>query len=49
MFIVELCSKLPKRSYEISEMIYFHIEEIWSINLDDIIENKNSIYIHNYS
>ena len=41
-FIDEIYSKPPKKHYETNKVIYNHIDEIWSIDLADMISYKNS-------
>ena len=57
-FINEIYSKPPKKNYETNKVIYNHIDEIWSIDLDDMVDyiisnNKGFRYtfviIDNYS
>ena len=58
IFIDEIYSSPPKKNYETNKIVYNHIDEIWSIDLADMIvykisNNKNYRYIfiiiHNYS
>ena len=42
IFIDEKYSKPPMRNYPTNKIIYNHIGEIWSIDLADMIEYKNS-------
>ena len=41
-FIDEIYSKAPKKKYETIKKIYNHIDEIWSIDLADMIDCKTS-------
>ena len=41
-FIDEIYSKPPLRNYPTNEIAYNHIEEIWSIDLADMVEYKIS-------
>ena len=50
MFIVEIYSSPPKKNYPTNKIVYNHIDEIWSIDLADMIDykisnNKNYRYI----
>ena len=58
LFIDEIYSKPPRRNYPTNKIVYNHIDEIWSIDLADMIEYKISnnegyrymfIIIDNYS
>ena len=58
IFVDEIYSKPPKRKYPTNEIVYNHIDEIWSIDLADMIDYKISnnkgyryifIVIDNYS
>ena len=42
IFIDEIYSKPPIKNYETNEIIYNHIDEIWSIDLADMIDYKIS-------
>ena len=42
IFINEIYSKPPKRNYPTNKVIYNHIDEIWSIDLADMIDYKIS-------
>ena len=42
ILIDENYSKPPKKNYPTNKIVYNHINEIWSIDLDDMIEYKNS-------
>ena len=42
IFIDEIYSKPPKKNYETNKIIYNHIDEIWSIDLADMIDYKIS-------
>ena len=37
-FIDEIYSKAPKKNYETNKIIYNHTDEIWSIDLADMID-----------
>ena len=37
-FIDEMFSKAPKRDYPTNKIVYNHIDEIWSIDLADMID-----------
>ena len=41
-FIDEIYSKPPKKNYPTNKIIYNHIDEIWSIDLADMIDYKTS-------
>ena len=41
-FIDEIYSKAPKKNYETNKIIFNHIDEIWSIDLADMIDYKIS-------
>ena len=41
-FINEIYSTPPKKNYETNKIIYYHIDETWSINLVDLTDNKAS-------
>ena len=41
-FIDEISSKAPKKNYETNKKIYNHTDEIWSIDLADMIDYKIS-------
>ena len=41
-FINEIYSKSPKKNYPTNKVIYNHIDEIWSIDLADMIDYKIS-------
>ena len=58
IFIDEIYSSPPKENYETNKVIYNHIDEIWSIDLADMIDYKISnkkgfryiiVIIDNYS
>ena len=58
IFINELYNTPPKKNYETNKIVYNHIDEIWSIDLVDMIDYKISnnkgyrykfIIIDNYS
>ena len=40
IFINEIYSKPPLRNYSSNKIIYIHIDEIWSIDLADMIDYK---------
>ena len=40
IFIDEIYSKPPKKNYPTNKIIYNHIDEIWSIDLADMIDYK---------
>ena len=42
VFFDELYSKAPKKIYETNEITFNHIDEIWSIDLADMIDYKIS-------
>ena len=42
IFIYEIYSKSPKRNYPTNKIDYNHIDEIWSIDLADMIDYKTS-------
>ena len=42
IFIKEIYSKAPKKQYSTKEIIHNHIDEIWSIDLADMIDYKTS-------
>ena len=42
IFIDEIYSKAPKKNYETNKIIYNHTDEIWSIDLADMIDYKIS-------
>ena len=42
IFIDEIYSNPPKKNYPINKIIYNHIDEIWSIDLADMIQYKTS-------
>ena len=44
IFIDDIYSKPPKRNYPTNKMVYNLIDEIWSIDLADMIDYKNSNY-----
>ena len=41
-FVDEIYSKQPKRNYETNKIVYNHFDEIWSIDLADMIDYKIS-------
>ena len=42
IFIHEIYSKPPIKNYPANKIVYKHIDEIWSIDLADMIDYKNS-------
>ena len=42
IFISEMYSKPPRRNYPTNKIIYNHIDEIWSIDLADMVDCKTS-------
>ena len=42
MFINEIYSKPPRKHYETNKVIFKYIDEIWSIDLADMIDYKTS-------
>ena len=42
IFINEIYTKAPKKNYETNKIIYNHIDEIWSIDLADMLDYKFS-------
>ena len=42
IFVDEIYSKAPKKNYPTNEIIYNHIDEIWSNDLVDMIDYKVS-------
>ena len=42
IFIDEIYSKAPKRNYPTSKIVYKYIDEIWSIDLADMVDYKIS-------
>ena len=40
IFIDEICSKSPRKSYPTNKKLYNHIDEIWSLDLADKIDYK---------
>ena len=42
IFIDEIYSKPPKRNYPTNKTIYNHVDEIWSIDLADMVDYKIS-------
>ena len=42
IFIDKICSSPPKINYETNKITYIHIDEIWSIDLVDMIDYKIS-------
>ena len=41
-FIVEIYSTPPKKNYPTNKIIYNHLDEIWSIDLSDMVDYKIS-------
>ena len=39
-FFDEIYIKVPKKNYETNKIFYNHIDEIWSIDLVDMIDYK---------
>ena len=42
IFIDEIYSKPPKKNYPTNKIVYNHIDEIWSIDLADMVDYKIS-------
>ena len=42
IFIDEIYSEAPKKNYPTNKIVYNHIDEIWSIDLADLIDCKSS-------
>ena len=42
LFVDEIYSKPPVRNYPTNKIVYIHIDEIWSIDLADMSDNKIS-------
>ena len=42
MFIDEIYSKAPKKNYPTNKIVYNLIDEVWSIDLADMIDYKIS-------
>ena len=42
IFVDEIYSRAPKKNYETNKIIYNHIDDIWSIDLADMIDYKVS-------
>ena len=42
IFVDEIYSKAPKKNYETNKIIYYHIDEIWSIDLADFSDYTTS-------
>ena len=42
IFINEILSKTPKKNYPSNKIKYNHIEEIWNIDLADMVDYKTS-------
>ena len=42
IFIIEIYSKAPKKKYETEKIISNQIDEIWSIDLADLLDYKIS-------
>ena len=58
IFVDEIYSKPPKKNYPTNKIVYNHIDEIWSIDLADMVDYKTSnnkgfryifVIIDNYS
>ena len=43
IFIDEIYSKPPKKNHPTNKVIYNHLDEIWSIDLADMVDHKISI------
>ena len=41
IIIDEIYSKPPRKNYETNKKVYNNIDEIWSINLADMIDYRN--------
>ena len=41
-FIVEIYSKAPEKIYETDKIVFNHVDELWSIDLADMIDYKIS-------
>ena len=42
IFVDEIYSKPPRKNYPTNKIVYNHIDEIWSIDLADMIDYKIS-------
>ena len=42
IFIDEIYSSRPRKNYPTNKIVYNHIDELWSIDLADMIDNKIS-------
>ena len=42
IFVDEIYSKPPKKNYPTNKIVYNHIDEIWSIDLADMVDYKTS-------
>ena len=42
IFIDEIYSSPPRKNYETNKIVYNHIDEIWSLDLADMIDYKIS-------
>ena len=42
IFIDEIYSSPPRKNYPTNKIVYNHIDEIWSIDLADMIDYKTS-------
>ena len=42
IFFEEIYSKPPKKNYRTNKIVYNPIDEIWSIDLADMVDYKNS-------
>ena len=40
IFVDEICSKPPIKNHPTNKIIYNHIDEIWSIDLADMVDYK---------
>ena len=42
IFFDEIYSAPPKKNYATNKILYNHFDETWSIDLADMVDNKNS-------
>ena len=42
IFIDEIYSSPPMKNYETNKIVHNHVDEIWSIDLSDVIDYKTS-------
>ena len=42
IFIDEICSRAPMRNYPTNNIVYNHIDEMWSFDLADMINYKTN-------